>query len=98
MHALQIAADRLRAERHRAVHPGADPSRPAARNVAAEAGWNLNAGLDVAVLQPLFEIGVTGERQLFGEVARAAQLFEIDAAFVSLVMIEDRERQTVDIG
>ena len=97
VHSLQVAADGFSAERHRAIDPGADPGRTSALKVAAKAGRNFDGCIDVAALQPLVQIGVIGERPLLDEVSRAAQLFEIGAALVALVMIEYRESQVVDV-
>ena len=80
VHACQIAADGLGAERHRAVDPGADPGGTSALDVAAEAGRNFDGGLDVAAPQAIFEIGIVGERRLLDEIARASKLLEIGAA------------------
>jgi hypothetical protein len=52
------------------------------------------------LIAPLFilDIPIVGERRLFGEVGRAAQLLEIGAAFVALIVIHDGKRQIVDVG
>jgi len=54
MHALEIAADGLGNERPRAVDPRGDPGRPPARDIAAEAGRDLDARVDIPVGEPFF--------------------------------------------
>src|SRR5208282_6832292 len=41
---------------------------------------------------------VAGERRLLDEVGRTAQLLQIGATLVTLVVVEHRERQRIDIG
>jgi hypothetical protein len=48
VHRLQVAANGLRPERHRAVYRRRDPYRPAALDVPAETGWDFDPGLHVA--------------------------------------------------
>ena len=98
MHGLEIATDRLGYERPRTIDPGSDPDRSPACNVAAKAGRDLNAGVDVPVCEPLFEIGIIGKRRFFDKVGRAAQLLEIGAAFVAMVVVENGEGEIVYVG
>ena len=61
--ALQIAVDRLGAERHRAVDPDRDLGLAAALDVAAEARRNFDRGADGAALQSGAQIlGVADRR------------------------------------
>src|SRR6516165_7210217 len=98
MHALQIAADRLGNKRPRAIQPGGDPDGPPPRDIAPKAGRDFDAGTDLAVLETPLEIAIIGERGFFEKVARPAHLFEISPALVALIAVEDRERETVDVG
>ncbi len=98
VHALQVAADGLRPERHGAVHPRADPGGTSALDVAAEAGRNFDGGLDVPASETIFELGVVGERRLLHEIARASELLEIGAALGTLIVIEHGEGEIVDVG
>ena len=68
------------------------------RNVAAKAGRDLDAGVDVPVCEPLFEIGIIGKRRFFDKVGRAAQLLEIGAAFMAMVVVENSEGEIVYVG
>ena len=97
MHGLQIAADRLGPERHGAVDPGADPGGAPALDVAAEAGRNFERGVEFAALHALFQIRIIGERRPFREIGRAPQLFEIGAALVTLVVVQNGEGEVVDV-
>jgi hypothetical protein len=63
-----------------------------------QARRNLSASIDVTVCQALFKIGVIGERRLFGQIERAAQLFEIGPACVAPVVVKDGEGKVVDVG
>src|SRR6516165_7272922 len=98
MHALQIAADRLGNEWPRAVHPGGDPHGAPARDIAAKARRDFDAGTDTPVFEPPLEIGIIGERGFFEKIGRATHLFEIGPALVALVAVEDCEREVVDVG
>ena len=98
MHALQVAADGLGPERHCAIHPRADPSRTSALDVAAEAGRDFDRGPDVPALETLFQVAIIGERRLLGEIGRAPELLEIGAALGTLIVIEHREGEIVDVG
>ena len=98
MHGLQIAADGLRAERHRAIHPGADPNRTSALDVAAEAGRDFDGGLDVPASETIFEFAIVGERRLLHEITRASEFLEIGAALRTLIVVEHGEGEIVDIG
>ena len=97
MHGLQIAADGIGAERHRAVHPGADPGRTSALEVAAETRRNFDSGPDASALQALPQIGIIGELRLLHEISRASQLLEVGAALVTLVVIEHCKGEIVDV-
>jgi hypothetical protein len=61
MHPLQVASDRLRPKRHRAVNRSANPNRPPALDVATETGWDLDRGLHGSVLQAFLQIGIVDE-------------------------------------
>jgi len=98
MHGLEVAADRLGDERPRPVDPGGGPGGPAACDVAAKPGRDFDAGADVPACEPLLQIGVIGKRRLLDKVGRAAQLLEIGAAFVALVVVEDGEGERVYVG
>src|SRR6516162_2002858 len=98
MHTLQVAADRLGYEGPRAIHPGSDPDGPSARDIAAKAGWDFDAGTDVPVLEPPLEIGIISERGFFEKIRRTAHLFEIGPALMALVTVEHGERKIVDVG
>ena len=97
MHALQVAADGLGAERHGAIHPRADPGGTSAHDVAAEAGRDFNGSIDVVALQSLFKIGIIGERRFLDEITRSSQFLEIGAAFMALVVVEHCEGEIVDV-
>ena len=56
------------------------------------------AALMSPLLQPLFEIGIVGERRLLDEIGRAPQLLEIGAALGALIVVEHGEGQIVDVG
>ena len=61
MRALHIAADGLAPERHGAVHPHADLGRAPAREVAPEAGRDLDRQRELAAAQTPVDVG--GGRQ-----------------------------------
>ena len=71
--------------------------RPRSMSRPKPGGISMPA-LDVAALEALFEIGVIGERRLLDEIGRAPQLFEIGAALVALIAVENGEGQVVDVG
>jgi hypothetical protein len=98
VHSLQVAADGLGPERHSAIHPRADPRGTSALDVAPEAGRDFDRGLDVPALETLFQIAIIGERRLLGEVVRAPKLLEISTALWTLIVIEHREGEVVDVG
>ena len=98
VHGFEIAADCLGDERPRPVDPGRHRGGPPARNVAAEAGRDLDPRRDVAAGEPLLEIGIIGKRRRFDEIGRAAQFLEIGAAFVAAVAVEDGEGEGVDVS
>jgi hypothetical protein len=98
VHNLQIAANGLRPIRHGPIDPRADPNRTPGGEVASEARWDFDRCFDRTALQALLDIPIVGERRLFSEVGRAAQLLEISAAFVALIVIHDGKRQIVDVG
>ena len=64
MHALQIAANGFRPERHRAIDQRADPDRTSALDVAAEVRRDFNRGRDVSALETVVELGIVIERRL----------------------------------
>ena len=97
MHALQIAANGFRPERHRAIDQRADPDGTAALEVAAEIGRDFDRSRDVSALEPIVELGIGAERRLLREIARASEFFQIGAAFRTLIVVEHRKRQIVDV-
>lgn len=98
MHGLEVAADCLGDERSRPINPCGNPGRTAARYVAAKARRDFDAGIDLPIRKPFFQIRIIRERRFFDKVRGAAQFFEIGAAFVTVVVIEDGEGQRVDVG
>ena len=55
-------------------------------------------GLDVPAPEPIFELGIVGERRLLHEITRASELLQIGAAFGSLIVVEHGEGEIVDVG
>ena len=98
VHRLHVAANGFGAERHRAIDPGAHRDRATSLDVAAEAGRDFDRGLDRAAPEPFLERVVVGEHRLLDKVARSPELLEIGSAFGTLVPVEHREGEAVDVG
>ena len=97
MHALNVALDRFGAHRHRAVDPGADLDRRAARDVAREPVWNLYREAEAARAHALIEVRVVAQRRTFDEVARAREIERVILAQRGMVAVENRELEILHV-
>ena len=94
---LDVSARHLRAEWHGAIDLDADLRPPAAADILAETGRNLDGELDVAAPQAPFHLGGVGDRRAFAEISRSREVLQILAAFPCLVAVEGRIGQVLDI-
>ena len=97
MHPLDVAAHRLGSHRHRAVEPSADLDRAVPGEVGGKAGRDLKCKADFARAHSRVEIVVARQRGRFVEIARSGKVVDIGLAENSLIEVEHREFQVLNI-
>ncbi|MCY1426175.1 hypothetical protein D9M71_419900 [compost metagenome] len=97
MHRFDVVAAGLGAKRHATVEPGGHHRLASGVQVATESGRDLQSQFDFRALQALVQLFRVANRCLLGEVARAAEGFEVGAALRALVLVIDGEGQVLHV-
>ena len=97
VHAFDIAAAGLGAERHRPIQPHRYLGRSPAPQIAAEAGRDFDRELDLAGAQPRIQVSRVDQLCLLLEVARAGKVLQVSPALGRVVSIQRGVGEVLDV-